>query len=264
MYGPSQQNPWFNNPYYSSLGIEEFLNPDQERLREEELRMLSGRVNSGMKNKDAQALMAMLTLMRGMPNEDLLTLLALLNPDIQKSLAEAMGQTAFREGGAAPNVPVGTSNNFSAPRSSGGATGGPSGATGAAPSGPAPGGTPAGQNLARVAEQTANSLGSVGWCYKGVSQAVAKAMPGVNLSGASAYMAADQLAASSKFKEVKVSPEELKKLPPGAIVVWGKTGASPHGHISVALGDGREASDHIQQQMTSLRGATNFRVFMPV
>ncbi|MCA9552485.1 MAG: single-stranded DNA-binding protein [Myxococcales bacterium] len=47
------------------------------------------------------------------------------------------------------------------------------------------------------------------------------------------------------------------------IVVWGKTAASPHGHISVALGDGREASDHIQSQITSLRGATNYRVFIP-
>ena len=57
---------------------------------------------------------------------------------------------------------------------------------------------------------------------------------------------------------------ELGDLPPGAVVVWGRTAASPDGHISVALGDGREASDHIDQQRTHLRGYTNYRVFFPV
>jgi len=85
----------------------------------------------------------------------------------------------------------------------------------------------------------------------------------VHLHGASAYMAADQLARSAKFREVQVPSRELGKLPAGAIVVWGKTGRSPHGHISVALGDGREASDHIARQKTSLRGYTNARVFLP-
>jgi hypothetical protein len=85
----------------------------------------------------------------------------------------------------------------------------------------------------------------------------------VQLTGGSAYQAADQLARSDRFREVSVSPDQLRSLPPGAVVVWGRTDRSPHGHISVALGNGQEASDHIQTQMTSLRGAQNYRVFVP-
>jgi hypothetical protein len=77
-------------------------------------------------------------------------------------------------------------------------------------------------------------------------------------------MAADQLAANSQFTEIKgLAGSDLPHLPAGAIVVWGKTSASPNGHISVAHGDGQESSDHTQAQMTNLRGYTNFRVFMP-
>lgn len=135
-------------------------------------------------------------------------------------------------------------------------------AAGPAPkAGPIPEGTPSGHKLAVTAQNVAQSMNSTGWCYRGVSTAVAQAT-GVQLTGGSAYMAADQLASNSKFKEISVSPDQLKSLPPGAIVVWGKTAASEHGHISVSLGNGQEASDHIQSQMTSLRGAQNYRVFV--
>jgi hypothetical protein len=120
-----------------------------------------------------------------------------------------------------------------------------------------------GQKLAASAEQIASARDTVGRCYAGVADALEQAL-GVQVTGASAYMAADQLAASSRFEEIRVSRDQLAKLPAGAVVVWGKTDASPHGHISVALGDGREASDHVSSQLTSLRGAENYRVFMPV
>ena len=120
------------------------------------------------------------------------------------------------------------------------------------------------QKLASVAQRVAARRGTVGWCYAGVADSVSRAL-GVELYGRSAYQASNILARHPDFKEVPtVKPKELPKLPAGAIVVWGKTKASPHGHISVALGNGREASDHIARQMTSLRGHTNFRVFMPV
>lgn len=136
-------------------------------------------------------------------------------------------------------------------------------ARGPAPAaGDIPPGTPAGQRLATTARNVANSMNSTGWCYRGVKRAVAEAT-GVQLSGGSAYQAADQLAGSGKFREVQASPAQLRDLPPGAVVVWGRTDRSPHGHISVALGNGQEASDHVQNQITSLRGATNYRVFVP-
>lgn len=153
----------------------------------------------------------------------------------------------------------GGGTNYAGPNSSATAPSGP------APVGPPPAGSNTGETFAHYAEQVANNMGSTGWCYKGVSNAVSQATNGeVVLTGGSAYMAADQLAGMpDKFEEVSVSPENLSQLPPGAIVVWGQTDASPHGHISVALGDGREASDHVQSQISSLRGSTNYRVFIP-
>ena len=126
---------------------------------------------------------------------------------------------------------------------------------------PAGGATAFGQRVADAASRIARARGTTGWCYKGVADALEQA--GVTVTGGSAYMAADQLARNPRFLEARVDASQLGKLPAGAVVVWGKTGPSPHGHISVALGDGREASDHIAGQMTSLRGYRNARVFLP-
>jgi len=131
--------------------------------------------------------------------------------------------------------------------------------------------TPAGMKLAKEAEEVANEMAphrkpKKGKCFRGVKNALMGSKIGVELVGKHAYMAAGQLAKSSKFSEVKdLKPSDLKNLPPGAIVVWGKTKVSPSGHISIALGNGKEASDFIPKngQLTNLRGHTNFRVFVP-
>lgn len=122
--------------------------------------------------------------------------------------------------------------------------------------------TPMGTKLANSAKKEATRRSTTGWCYAGVATAVSRVF-GDLLYGRSAYMAANILARQSKFKEVKVKPTDLKNLSAGSIVVWGKTKVSPHGHISVALGNGKEASDHVAKQMTSLRGHQNYRVFTP-
>ncbi|MCA9777398.1 MAG: hypothetical protein KC800_11795, partial [Candidatus Eremiobacteraeota bacterium] len=70
-----------------------------------------------------------------------------------------------------------------------------------------------------------------------------------------------QLAKNPKVKEVNVSPQDFKKLPAGAIVVWDKGAGHEHGHISVALGNGKEASDVIRDQITNY--GTKPRVFIP-
>lgn len=122
-------------------------------------------------------------------------------------------------------------------------------------------GTAWGKALAADAE--ANATGSGGWCFKYVRQALERhGVTGVG--GASAYMAADQLARNSNFKEISVSESDLRKLPAGYVVVWNRgSGASrQHGHICISLGDGREASDVIRN-MTQGYG-TSFRVFQPV
>lgn len=123
------------------------------------------------------------------------------------------------------------------------------------------GGTPAGRELAASAFQHAtDGTGDGRHCYRNVKQDLAKA--GINVTGGSAYMAADQLAQNSKVQEVKgLANEDLKKLPPGAIVVWNRGNGHEHGHISIAMGDGREASDVMRKQITNY--GTSFRVFLP-
>lgn len=120
-----------------------------------------------------------------------------------------------------------------------------------------------GKKLAVEAKNVATERDTLHHCYNAVAESIDKIF-GRFLTGESAYMSANQFASNLKFKEIHMRNTELTKLPAGAIVVWGKTSASPHGHISVCLGDGREASDHIEEQRSDLRGYTNFRVFLPV
>lgn len=120
-----------------------------------------------------------------------------------------------------------------------------------------------GKYIARTAEKVGFRKNTSGWCYRGVKETLNQA--GVNLEGGSAYQAADQLARNSKFKEVRVPKSELSKLPAGAVVVWSpytdnRGNYHKHGHISVALGDGREASDNVRSQL-KLNG--DCRVFIP-
>lgn len=114
-----------------------------------------------------------------------------------------------------------------------------------------------GKKLAETARN--HATGSGGLCYKYVAEDLAKY--GVSVHGASAYMAADQLAKSNKFREVKMSPSKFKSLPPGAVVVWNRGNGHEHGHISVALGGGKEASDVPRDQITNY--GTSARVFIP-
>lgn len=98
-------------------------------------------------------------------------------------------------------------------------------------------------------------------CFHFVKEGLAA--EGIQLDGAKAYQAAAQLAKNPKFNEVKVARNQLSELPAGAVVVWNKNPKAkhPHGHISVALGDGREVSDRIRPQTESYR--STFRVFLP-
>ena len=128
-----------------------------------------------------------------------------------------------------------------------------------------------GQQVAAAAERSARSLNSVGACALGVNNALTSlGVPGRG----HAFQKAEQLARNPRFREVNVSGGDLRNLPAGAVVVWGRSGAKPYGHVSVALGGGREASDHLQNQITGGRYGTDFgngpdpqgrqcRVFLP-
>ena len=119
-----------------------------------------------------------------------------------------------------------------------------------------------GNRLAAEAIAEANRTNTVGWCYTHVANVVDRVVERF-LTGEDAYMAADQLARHPRFNEISTS--NLTTLPAGAIVVWGRgnTANTESGHIAIALGDGREASDHIAQQMTYHPGGGGARIFLP-
>lgn len=118
--------------------------------------------------------------------------------------------------------------------------------------------------------------GTTGECLGGVDDQFERVF-GVRSGKDGAFELADILASDDNelgrhFGEVKnVSRDELAKLPAGCVVVWDNNengGGSnvnglgkKYGHISICLGDGRESSDHIAQQITD-RDA-DYRVFYP-
>lgn len=124
-----------------------------------------------------------------------------------------------------------------------------------------------GNKLANIAAKNASRTNTVGWCAKGTNDSLELAgFTNGETRVASAYQEADKLANHKNFKEVYVSRDDLSKLPAGCIVVWDRnsTGNRPgdlHGHITVTLGNGQEASDHVQSMY--LKGA-RYRVFVPV
>jgi LysM repeat protein len=137
--------------------------------------------------------------------------------------------------------------------------------TGSAPTGAASSvnGSEFGSNAARLAasaRSVATRMNTTGWCAKGVGDALDAAGLSVPRQP-SAYLYADVLARDPRFREVRLTDEQIRQLPPGAIVVSDKYNSptNPHGHISVTLGNGMEASDHVQSQL--LIGTQ--RVFIP-
>ncbi len=118
-----------------------------------------------------------------------------------------------------------------------------------------------GTQLARDAQRIASSgiAGRGRNCFRGVKYAMAR--QGVNLTGVPAYTAAGQLARNGNFRETRVSRDQLGNLPAGATVVWAPHGKHKYGHVSIALGNGREASDVLRNQITNY--GSSFRVFLP-
>ncbi|MCY1043934.1 LysM peptidoglycan-binding domain-containing protein [Corallococcus sp. bb12-1] len=160
----------------------------------------------------------------------------------------------------------GKSDSFQSGGANGGgrssAAGGSFGASGAAPMGEIPSSFGANASrLASSAQSMASSMNTTGWCAKGVNRALAAA--GLNVNPLpSAYMYGNVLAKDSRFREVSLTDEQIKQLPPGAIIVSDayNSPGNPHGHIAVTLGNGREASDHI----AGIRTHGTQRVFIPV
>lgn len=115
--------------------------------------------------------------------------------------------------------------------------------------------SPLADTIANSARGVAGSMGSVGYCFRGVKRALKRV--GFVLTGSEAYMAKQQLAEHPQFEEV-----ELDDLQIGDILVHGASRRHPHGHIAVYLGDNKEASDHVGKLITGARygGTTVWRV----
>jgi len=122
-----------------------------------------------------------------------------------------------------------------------------------------------GNNLANIANKNALQRDTVGKCYRGVKDSLAKA--GLNngeLTGGSAWQAKGVLSKHKNFQKVDIAKNDLKNLPAGCVIVWDpysdrKGKLHQHGHIAVTLGNGKEASDHVQNLVI----AGNYTVFVP-
>ena len=124
------------------------------------------------------------------------------------------------------------------------------------------------EKLAATAEKTAKRMNTRDWCAKGVNDALeAAGLVEKNTTRApSAYQLVAKYDKCPNLKKVNVSKEDLKKLPAGCIIVWKNTGVKDgsfgeHGHVLVTLGNGKEASDHIQEMKIH---KTDYAVYVPV
>ena len=116
--------------------------------------------------------------------------------------------------------------------------------------------------LANVAYENAQSRNTVGYCYGGVKDSLRDTgLTDGRLSGSAAFQADDILKNQENFRKIDVSKSDLKNLPAGCVIVWQPSQGHQYGHILVTLGDGREASDHVQNISTR---NTDFSVFVPI
>lgn len=140
------------------------------------------------------------------------------------------------------------------------------------PSGPSgPNGAPGaydrsiGQRLVAASKQVAAEMPGSGWCAKGVSTAVSRVLgfyPGGN-----GNQIDDNLARSSKFREIKgMSLAEALKIP-GLVLSWHSTSSAAgqkYGHTAITWGDGHTSSSDYVENNTTNSGRSGLRIFMPV
>ena len=115
-----------------------------------------------------------------------------------------------------------------------------------------------GERLARAAESNARIINTPGYALREVSKVLRDFGFGLGNHHSCFQLVAD-LRATSLLQEVQIQKARLTQLPPGAIIVWDKGPGLIHGHVSVSLGDGREASSTVR---TQLQLNANFWVFL--
>lgn len=124
------------------------------------------------------------------------------------------------------------------------------------------------EELARIGQTKGNCLGGVKRAFIATEGSSPFGAPEQGITVASQCISV--MEESDNFREVTgLSVYDLKNLPAGAVIVWssstsGSNPADKYGHISVSLGDGREASGIITTQYTSVGKNGKPRVFIPV
>ncbi|MDR1327530.1 MAG: hypothetical protein LBJ74_03895, partial [Heliobacteriaceae bacterium] len=104
----------------------------------------------------------------------------------------------------------------------------------------------------------------VGYCARYVKESIERSGLGTKESG-HAYQYADVLSRNKNFKEINVAGKDLKKLPAGCVIVYPRGDAGydkDYGHIEIALGNGKAASDFVRR--SNVKASDNARVFVPV
>jgi len=126
-----------------------------------------------------------------------------------------------------------------------------------------------GGKAAQMARQTAAAMNTVNRCAEGFEISFKK-MTGIAITG-HAYQVKQQMDRNKLYRQVQVTDEEMKNLPPGYVVVHDRnlsyTGpglGGKYGHVSMSLGNGMEASDHIQKQMVNHYAGGKRYVYMPI
>ncbi len=103
------------------------------------------------------------------------------------------------------------------------------------------------ERIAKSAYHTATEMNTKGACAAGVGKALrdigidVARMSSKDPSSPSAFYMADILEERDDFEEVDYDNKQ-----PGDVLVFGPTDSKVHGHTTVYLGDGQEASDHVQ------------------
>lgn len=144
----------------------------------------------------------------------------------------------------------------------------------------------AGQKLLKNAEKVEKNMSGTGRCLAGVRGALAETYSNgdnhstLRYSGnyGSAYKFADVLRGkdenlkeiSDNFIEIECTPEDVKNLPAGAVVVFGANNSKPHGHICIMDGNGHQYSDWTDEynesyyQKNFFDKGSSLSVFLPV
>ena len=119
--------------------------------------------------------------------------------------------------------------------------------------------------LAQASAEIDNAMTGTGNCALGVRKALDQIGVSKGVRNEYAYQWADSLAKNENFNEVtsQYDVSDLKNLPKGAVIVWGKSDAHKAGHIEVSQGNGYGTSDSynpINEETYKKYGS--YRIFM--